>query len=113
MEGLTWAAVAAVLALVVSGCSVASFYFGRRKAATDDAEKQGGLKTDLQYIKDTVRDNVKSVEGLAAKLDSHSKQREEEYRDMLVQITELKVKYSLLSQEVVSLKGEIAYYHRS
>ncbi len=111
MDGLTWAAIAACLALVVSLCSIASFYFGRRKAATDDAEEQGSFKTDLQYIKDTVRDNAKSVDTLSIKIDTQSQQREKEYREMLVQSTELKVKYDLLHSEVISVKKEIAQYH--
>ena len=111
MEGLTWAAVAAALAFAVALCSVASFYFGRRKAATDEAQEQGSLRTDLQYIKDTVRDNVKSVDSLSSKLDAHSKQRETEYREMLVKSTELTVKYNMLSQEVIGIKKEIAQYH--
>ena len=61
METITWAAIAACLALVVSLCSVASFYFGRRKAATDDAEEQGGLKADLQYIKISNYPNANSI----------------------------------------------------
>jgi hypothetical protein len=113
MNGLTWAAVAACLALVVSLCSVASFYFGRRKAATDDAQQQGSLLTDLQYIKETVRDNVKSVDSLSLKLDAQNAQREQEYRDMLVQSTELNVKYTLLSADVASMKKEIARYHHN
>lgn len=111
MEGLTWGGVLAVLGLCCSLCSVASFYFGRRKAATEDAEAQGSFKTDLQYIKDTVRDNVKSVDTLSTKLDAQSAQREAEYRQMLVQSTELNVKYDLLSADVTSMKKEIARYH--
>lgn len=111
MEGLSWGAIAAVIAFCCSLCSVASFYFGRRKAATDNAEEQGGLKTDLQYIKETVKDNVKSVDSLSAKLDAQSKQREAEYRDMLVQSTELSVKYDLLHADVQNVKKEIAQYH--
>lgn len=111
MSGITWAAVAACLALVVSLCSVASFYFGRRKAATDDAEAQGSLKTDLEYIKDTVKDNAKSVESLSTKIDLQNTQREKEYREMLVKSTELSVKYELLDSEVKGMKKEIAQYH--
>lgn len=111
METITWAAIAACLALVVSLCSVASFYFGRRKAATDDAEEQGGLKADLQYIKTTVQDNVESVKALSTKLDYQSQQREKEYREMLVQSTELSVKYELLCSDVNNMKKEIAHYH--
>ena len=113
MNGLTWAAVAAVLALVVSLCTVASFYLGRRKAASDDGEEQGRLSTDVQYIKDAVRDNVKAVVGLTAKLDAHSAQREMEYREMLVKSTELSVKYEMLNSEVIGMKKEIAHYHHN
>lgn len=101
----------AMLGLCCSVCSVAAFYFGRRKAATDDAEAQGSFKTDLQYIKDTVGDNAKAVDKLSDKLDAHSAQREAEYREMLVHSTELSIKYNLLSAEVSHIKEEIARYH--
>lgn len=113
VNGLTWAAVAACLALVVSLCSVASFYFGRKKAATDDAEDKGSLKTDLEYIKDTVKDNAKSVETLSTKIDLQNTQREGEYREMLVKSTELSVKYDLLESKVHSMEKEIAHYHHN
>lgn len=106
-----WGEIVATVGLCCSICSIAAFVLGRKKAATEDAEKQGSLRTDLQYIKDTVRDNVKSVDGLSAKLDAQSAQREQEYREMLVQSTELNVKYNLLSAEVGSIKKEIALYH--
>lgn len=111
MNELTWPAVAACLALIVSLCSVASFYFGRRKAATDEATAQGSLQMDLTYIKDTVKDNAKSVEALSAKIEIQSAQRETEYREMLVKSTELSVRHDLLEAEVKSMKKEIAQYH--
>lgn len=113
MGGLTWAAVAACLTMVVSLCSIASFYFGRRKAAADDAERQGSFRTDLQYIKDTVRENAKSVDTLSIKLDTQSQQREKEYRQMLVQSAELSVKYEFLYSEITNMKKEMALYHHN
>lgn len=104
METLSLAAVCAV-------CSIASFYFGRKKAATDDAQEQGSFKTDLQYIKDSVKTCGESVSSLSSKLDAHSAQREQEYREMLVQNTQLSVKYDLLQQRVDSMEKEIARYH--
>ena len=101
----------AILGVCCSACSIAAFYFGRRKAATDDAEAQGSFRTDLQYIKDTVADNAKAVDKLSDKLDAHSAQREAEYRQMLVQSTELSVKYEILSADVAHIKEEIARYH--
>ena len=103
--------IVALVGLCCSVCSIAAFIFGRKKAATDDAEAAGSLKTDLQYIKDTVRDNAKSVDALSTKIDTQSAQREAEYRQMLVQSTELSVKYDLLSADMVSVKAEIAKYH--
>lgn len=111
MEGLTWGALAAVLALCCSLCSVASFYFGRRKVATDSAKQEGSLATDLKYIKDTIKDTTRSLDTLNAKLDSNSKQREEDYRQLLVQLTELKASYKSLHTRVDGIEKEIAQYH--
>ena len=108
-----WGEIVALLGVCCSACSISAFVLGRKKAVTDDAEAQGSFKTDLQYIKDTVRDNAKSVDTLSTKLDAQSAQREQEYREMLVQSTELKVKYDLLSSEVAGIKKEIAHYHHN
>jgi hypothetical protein len=111
MDGLSWGAVVAIVAFCCSLCSIASFVIGRRKVAQDEGKEEGSLKTDLQYIKETVRDNAKSVDALSCKIEAQSIQREKEYRDMLVQSTELSVKYDLLSADVVGIKKEIAQYH--
>ena len=111
MEALTWGGIAATLALCCSLCSVASFYFGRRKAATDDAQEEGSLKTDIKYIKETMRDTTKSLEALSLKLDSQDKQRENDYRDLLVQITELKASYKSLQIRVDAMSKQIDQYH--
>lgn len=113
MEGLTWGAVAAVLVLVTSICSVAAFVLGRRKAATDAGEKEGSLKTDLYYIKETMRDTTKSLDALSTKLDTQSKQREADYRSLLVQFTELSTKHDSLYNRVNKMEKEIAQYHHN
>ena len=107
MEVLTWASILSVLSIVVALCSVASFYFGRRKAATDDAKEEGGLKTDIQYIKETIRDTTKSLDSLSLKLDAQDKQRENDYRQMLVELTELKSSYKSLHIRVDNLEKKI------
>ena len=111
MEGLTWAALAACLALVVSLCSVASFYFGRRKAATDEAKEEAKVSVDLKYIKETVQKQTESLNSLSTKLDTQSQQREKEYRELLVKFTELETKHRLLKDDFVALKKEVAMYH--
>lgn len=100
MEGLTWGAFAAVLAVVVSLCSVAAFFLGRKKAASEEGESKGQVATDLQYIKDTLKENTRAVENLTTKLDLVDTKREEDYRSMLVQITEMKSKLAALEARV-------------
>lgn len=110
-NGLTWGAVVAVVAFLCSLCSIAAFFLGRRKAAQDEGKEEGSLKTDIQYIKDTIRDTTKSLDTLSLKLDAQDKQREEDYRQMLVQITELKSSYKSLHIRVDEMNRRIDEYH--
>ena len=111
MEGLSWGAVVAVVALCCSLCSVASFLLGRRKVAQDEGKEEGSLATDLRYIKETIKDTTKSLDALNVKLDAHNKQREEDYRDLLVQITELKASYKSLHIRVDNISRRVDEYH--
>lgn len=111
MDGLSWGAVVAVVALCCSLCSVASFLLGRRKVAQDEGKEEGSLATDLKYIKETIRDTTKSLEALNVKLDAQGKQREQDYRDLLVQITELKSSYKSLHIRVDETQRRINEYH--
>ena len=110
MEGLNWGAVVAVVALCCSLCSIISFLLGRRKAAQDEGKEEGSLKTDIQYIKDTIRDTTKSLDALSLKLDAQDKQREEDYRQLLIQITELKSSYKSLHIRVDEMNKRIDEY---
>ena len=107
MEGLTWGAVVAVVALCCSLCSIAAFFLGRRKVAQEEGKEEGSLKTDIQYIKDTIRDTTKSLDALSLKLDTQDKQREEDYRQMLIQITDLKSSYKSLHIRVDEMNKRI------
>lgn len=111
MEGLTWGALAAVLTLCCSLCSVASFMIGRRKTVKDEGQKEGSLKTDIQYIKETIRDTTKSLDTLSIKLDAQDKKREEDYREMLIELTELKASYKSLHTRVDEMTRRINEYH--
>ena len=112
MEGLNWGAVVAVVALCCSLCSIAAFFLGRRKAAQEEGKEEGSLKTDIQYIKDTIRDTTKSLDALSLKLDTQDKQREEDYRQMLIQITDLKSSYKSLHIRVDEMNKRIdEHYH--
>jgi hypothetical protein len=111
MEGITLGGVIALIGLCCSICSIAAFFIGRRKAATDEAKEEAKVSLDLKYIKDTVKEQTKSLETLTLKLDTQSAQREREYREILVKFTELETKHRLLRDDVSAMKNEIAMYH--
>ena len=111
MEGLTLAGVVALLGICCSICSLAAFFIGRRKAATDEAKEEAKVSLDLKYIKDTVQKQTESLDSLSNKLDTQSQQREKEYRELLVKFTELETKHRLLKDDFIALKKEVAMYH--
>lgn len=111
MDGMSWGAVVAVVAFCCSLCSVASFILGRRKVAQDEGKEEGSLATDLKYIKETIKDTTKSLEALNVKLDAQNKLREEDYRDLLVQLTELKASYKSIHIRVDEMNRRIDEYH--
>lgn len=111
MEGVSWGAVVAIVSLCCSLCSVASFMLGRKKVAEEDGKEEGTLATDLKYIKETIKDTTKSLETLNAKLDAQNKQREEDYRALLVSFTELKASYKSLHIRVDELQRRVDEYH--
>lgn len=111
MDGMSWGVLAALVALVCSFCSIASFLLGRKKQAQDAGKQEGSVATDLKYIKETIKDTTKSLEALTIKLDTQDKQREQDYRDLLVQITELKSSYKSMHIRVDELQRRIDEYH--
>lgn len=111
MDGLSWGAVVAVVAFCCSLCSVASFLLGRRKVAQDEGKEEGTLATDLKYIKETIKDTTKSLDALNVKLDAQNKRQEQDYRDLLVQLTELKSSYKSLHIRVDEMQRRINEYH--
>lgn len=111
MEGLTVGGIIALLGVCCSLCSIAAFFIGRRKAATDEAKEEAKVSLDLRYIKDSVKEQSKSLETLTTKLDEQNTKREKEYRELLVKFTELETKHRLLKDDVTAMKKEIAMYH--
>lgn len=111
MEGLTFASLCAAAVLLSTVCSIASFLLGRKKAAVEDGQHSGSLKTDVQYIKETLKDTAKTMEQLTIKLEAADKQREEDYRQMLVSLTELKSSYKSLHTRVDAMQKLIDSYH--
>ena len=106
MADLTPGGLSAVIGIFVSLCSIASFYFGRKKATADDARETGGIMTDLKYIKESVEKTSRSLEDLSKKMDNTDKKREDEYRELLVEFTKLQQSHKSLQHRVENLQEE-------
>lgn len=106
MADLTIGGLVAVLGIFVSICSIASFYLGRKKAASDDAREAGGLMTDLKYIKESVEKTSRAVDNLSHKMDETDQKREKEYRELLVEFTKLQQSHKSLEHRVHDLEDE-------
>ena len=106
MNNLTFGGMITVLGVFVSLCSIASFYFGRKKATSDDARETGGIMTDLKYIKESVEKTSRSLEDLSKKMDSTDRKREDEYRELLVEFTKLEQSHKSLQHRVENLEQE-------
>ena len=105
MNELTFGGLVAVLGIFVSLCSIASFYFGRKKAASDDARETGGIMTDLKYIKESVEKTSRSLEDLSKKMDTTDRKREDEYRELLVEFTKLQQSHKSLEHRVENIEN--------
>lgn len=111
MEGLTLTSFIACVTLCSTICSVVAFLIGRKKAAQDEGEKEGNIKTDIQYIKESIKDTAKSIETLSLKMETSDNKREEDYRALLVQLTELKSSYKSLHIRVDNIEKNINSCH--
>ena len=105
MNELTLGGLIAVLGIFVSLCSIASFYFGRKKATSDDARETGGIMTDLKYIKESVEKTSRSLEDLSKKMDTTDRKREDEYRELLVEFTKLQQSHKSLEHRVENIEN--------
>lgn len=106
MADLTLGGFIAILGIFVSLCSIASFYFSRKKATSDDARETGGIMTDLKYIKESVERTSKAVDSLSTKMDTTDKKREDEYRELLVEFTKLQQSHKSLEHRVENIENE-------
>lgn len=106
MTDLTLGGLIVALGIFVSLCSILSFYFGRKKATSDDARETGGIMTDLKYIKESVEKTSQSLEDLSKKMDNTDKKREDEYRELLVEFTKLQQSHKSLQYRVQNLEEE-------
>ena len=105
MNELTLGELIAVLGIFVSLSSIASFYFGRKKAASDEARETGGIMTDLRYIKESVERTSRAVDNLSTKMDTTDHKREDEYRELLVEFTKLQQSHKSLEHRVENIEN--------
>jgi uncharacterized protein YlxW (UPF0749 family) len=97
----------ALLLIVVGVISVAAFFLGRKKEATESGLKQGTLISDISYIKQTMDDMKSSVDKLDRKLDDNRKETEKEIRDLLVSYAELNSSYKSLHKRIDALEQKL------
>ena len=105
MNELTLGELIAVLGIFVSMSSMGSFYFGRKKAASDEARETGGIMTDLRYTKESVERTSRAVDSLSTKMDTTDHKREDEYRELLVEFTKLQQSHKSLEHRVENIEN--------
>lgn len=106
MEGLTVAGVIGLVGLVATLCSLASFYLGRKKAASDEGAKDGELHADIKYIKKQLQDNTEAMEKMTARLEAVDNKREEDFRSLLIKCTELETNQKSLKEAIRRLESK-------
>lgn len=105
MTEVTFATVVAIVGFAVSICSLATFYFNRKKDTASKSKEEGSVLTDLSYIKESVDSTTKAVDKLTEKMDQVEKRREEEYRELLVKFTRLEESHKSLEHRVKDLES--------
>jgi len=98
-----------LIGLVVSACSIAAFFLGRKKEAAQEGQESGALQTDIKNISRQIDEMKISFDKLNLKLDTVNEKRENEYRTMLVNVTELTSCYKALHQRVDAIEQKLDY----
>jgi hypothetical protein len=103
LEQVTLGQIIVIAALFTSLLSIASFYLGRKNAATTEGKFKGSLESDLTNIKETMRCLTLSFQSLTTKIETQSETREKEYRDILIKMNTLELKYDALNERINEL----------
>ena len=98
-----------LIGLVVSACSIAAFFLGRKKEATQDGQKSGAIETDIKNISRQVDEMKTSFDRMNLKMDTVDEKRESEYRTMLVSVAELTSSYKSLHKRVNAIEQKLDY----
>ena len=102
-----------LVGLVVSACSIAAFFLGRKKEANTEGQKSGAIETDIRNISRQMEDMKNSFDKMNLKMDTVDEKRETEYRNMLVSVTELTSSYKSLHKRVDTIEQKLDYRTRS
>ena len=98
-----------IVGLVVSACSIAAFFLGRKKEATAEGNKSGVIESDIKNISRQMEEMKTSFDRMNLKMDTVDEKRESEYRTMLVSVTELTSSYKSLHKRVDAIEQKLDY----
>ena len=98
-----------LIGLVVSACSIAAFFLGRKKEATAEGQKSGVIESDIKNISRQMEDMKNSFDRMNLKMDTVDEKRETEYRNMLVSVTELTSSYKSLHKRVDTIEQKLNF----
>lgn len=107
MDAVTVTGLGISLGLVVSFCSISSFFLGRKKAAKEDGIKQGIVESDVKYLREIVDDIKKNQTDLTTKLDEKEQRRELEYRELVINHISIREECKAISERVYSIEETI------
>lgn len=110
-----WVTLFAILTAVIS---IASFFLGRSKASVQKGKEEGCQESELKHVSDAMSKMEKAIEGLstkidisnermASKIDGANKEREMEYREMLIKATRLEESYKSLHLRVDFMENKL------
>lgn len=98
-----------IIGLVVSSCSIAAFFLGRKKEATAEGNKSGIIESNVKSIFCQLTEIKTSFDRMSLKMDQMDEKRESEYRNMLVGMTELSASYKSLHKRVDAIEHKIEF----
>lgn len=101
----TQISLSSLIAGVGTICGIAGFIISQLMSIAKKGKSDGVLASNIEHMQQTITDLTKSVDTLISKTELKEEKHEQEYRAILVQLTENKTEISILKQEVSSIKS--------
>lgn len=101
----TQISLSSLIAGVSAVAGICGFIISRFVSATTKGKSEGVLASDIAHMQQNIVELTKSVDTLTSRLEIKGEKQEQEYRDLLVQLTANKTEISILKQEVSILKS--------